>query len=76
MREFSAKIVSVLLAALVLSFSASAVFAQSPKVFDGKTMTFLAGSSAGGGTDLTARLIARHMDKRLMDMYRKIASMQ
>ena len=30
--------------------------------FEGKTMTFFAGSSAGGGTDLTARLIARHME--------------
>jgi tripartite-type tricarboxylate transporter receptor subunit TctC len=31
--------------------------------FEGKAITLLAGSSAGGGTDLTARLIARHMEK-------------
>src|SRR3990170_6890891 len=31
--------------------------------FEGKTITFLVGSSAGGGTDLTARLIARHMER-------------
>jgi tripartite-type tricarboxylate transporter receptor subunit TctC len=40
--------------------------AQSPQSFyAGKTITFLAGSSAGGGTDLTARLIARHMERYL-----------
>jgi tripartite-type tricarboxylate transporter receptor subunit TctC len=38
--------------------------AQSGKNFyDGKTITFFAGSSAGGGTDLTARLIARHLER-------------
>jgi tripartite-type tricarboxylate transporter receptor subunit TctC len=38
--------------------------AQSPQSFyAGKTITFLAGSSPGGGTDLTARLIARHMER-------------
>lgn len=31
--------------------------------FEGKTITLLAGSSAGGGTDLTARLIARHLER-------------
>jgi len=31
--------------------------------FEGKTITFLVGSSAGGGTDLTARLIARHLER-------------
>lgn len=31
--------------------------------FEGKNITFLVGSSAGGGTDLTARLIARHMER-------------
>jgi tripartite-type tricarboxylate transporter receptor subunit TctC len=31
--------------------------------YAGKTITFLAGSSPGGGTDLTARLIARHMER-------------
>jgi tripartite-type tricarboxylate transporter receptor subunit TctC len=33
--------------------------------FEGKNITFLVGSSAGGGTDLTARLIARHMERYL-----------
>lgn len=40
--------------------------AQTTKEFyAGKTITLLAGSSAGGGTDLTARLIARHMEKHV-----------
>lgn len=30
--------------------------------YEGKTITFLVGSSAGGGTDLTARVIARHIE--------------
>lgn len=40
--------------------------AQTAKGFlDGKIITFLVGSSAGGGTDLTARLIARHIERYL-----------
>jgi len=34
--------------------------------FEGKTITFLVGSSAGGGTDLTARLIARHLERHML----------
>ena len=42
----------------------TSVWAQSGKNFyEGKTITFFAGSSAGGGTDLTARLIAKHIEK-------------
>jgi tripartite-type tricarboxylate transporter receptor subunit TctC len=38
--------------------------AQTSKNFyEGKTITFLVGSSAGGGTDLTARVIARHIER-------------
>ena len=38
--------------------------AQSDKnFFAGKTITLLAGSSPGGGTDQTVRLIARHMER-------------
>jgi tripartite-type tricarboxylate transporter receptor subunit TctC len=33
--------------------------------YDGKSITFLVGSSAGGGTDLTARLIARHLERHI-----------
>jgi tripartite-type tricarboxylate transporter receptor subunit TctC len=31
--------------------------------YEAKTITFFAGSSAGGGTDLTARLIAKHLER-------------
>ncbi|MGH7874216.1 MAG: Bug family tripartite tricarboxylate transporter substrate binding protein [Candidatus Binatia bacterium] len=31
--------------------------------YAGKTVTFLVGSSAGGGTDVTARLLARHLER-------------
>ena len=42
----------------------TSVRAQSGKNFyEGKTITFFAGSSAGGGTDLTARLIAKYIEK-------------
>ena len=44
----------------------SAAQAQGGKSFlDGKIITFLVGSSAGGGTDVTARLIARHIERHL-----------
>lgn len=47
-------------------FVDSAVHAQGAKSFlDGKIITFLVGSSAGGGTDVTARLIARHIERHL-----------
>jgi tripartite-type tricarboxylate transporter receptor subunit TctC len=52
---------------IILVFSlwafASVEAQSSQKFFAGKTITFLAGSSAGGGTDLTARLIARHLER-------------
>src|ERR1041385_4616211 len=42
----------------------SSVRAQSAKDFyAGKTITMLAGSSAGGGTDQTVRLLARHLER-------------
>jgi tripartite-type tricarboxylate transporter receptor subunit TctC len=58
---------SVVVAALILSVGLStSARAQSGKnFFEGKTLTLFAGSSAGGGTDITARLIARHMEKHI-----------
>ena len=48
---------------MVYSVRPLPLHAQAPKNFyEGKTITFLVGSSAGGGTDLTARLIARHIE--------------
>jgi len=56
-----------LLGALVsVLFAAVSLHAQGAKSFlDGKIITFLVGSSAGGGTDVTARLIARHIERQL-----------
>lgn len=49
---------------LLFTVAPAVCSAQTGKDFyAGKTITLLAGSSAGGGTDLTARLIARHMEK-------------
>ena len=54
----------VLVVLTISLLSVVSVQAQSGKNFyEGKTITFFAGSSAGGGTDLTARLIARHIEK-------------
>jgi hypothetical protein len=48
------------------SILATSAAAQSGKnFFEGKTITLFAGSSAGGGTDITARLIARHMERHI-----------
>ena len=49
---------SVLTFALVVP-----LHAQSKNFYEGKIITFLVGSSAGGGTDLTARVIARHIER-------------
>ena len=51
-------IASVLTFALVVP-----LHAQSKNFYEGKIITFLVGSSAGGGTDLTARVIARHIER-------------
>ena len=48
--------------ALVLA-AAAPLQAQSKNFYEGKIITFLVGSSAGGGTDLSARAIARHIER-------------
>jgi tripartite-type tricarboxylate transporter receptor subunit TctC len=55
---------SVIVVSLSMAGWISPVHAQTAQSFyAGKTITILAGSSAGGGTDVTARLIARHMER-------------
>jgi tripartite-type tricarboxylate transporter receptor subunit TctC len=54
----------VLVAALVHSLGAAAQ-AQVPVSFEGKTVTFLVGFPAGGGTDASARVIAPYITKYL-----------
>ena len=51
--------VTILALAMALPLQAQ----TSKNFYEGKTITFLVGSSAGGGTDLTARLIARHIER-------------
>ena len=48
---------------LALSMALPLQAQTSKNFYEGKTITFLVGSSAGGGTDLTARLIARHIER-------------
>jgi tripartite-type tricarboxylate transporter receptor subunit TctC len=49
---------------VVLILVTSPLGAQPPKnFFEGKTITLFAGSSPGGGTDQTVRLIARHLER-------------
>lgn len=50
-------------AIIILLIVTSAEAQTGNNFFEGKTITLLAGSSAGGGTDLTARLIARHLER-------------
>jgi tripartite-type tricarboxylate transporter receptor subunit TctC len=62
--KWSNSVPFILILFLLNVWSVASTEAQSPKNFyAGKTITFLAGSSPGGGTDLTARLIARHLER-------------
>src|SRR5262245_30170443 len=50
----------------ILGFFLSTAGAQSDKdYFKGKTITVIAGSSPGGGTDSLARLLSRHFAKQI-----------
>lgn len=52
--------------AFAAGLAASAAAAQSPDEFyKGRQLTFIVGSSPGGGYDAQARLLARHMAKQL-----------
>lgn len=59
--HLSSKVVPWLIALLLATASADAQ--PDKNFFAGKTITMLAGSSAGGGTDQTVRLIARHLER-------------
>ena len=59
-----AYVVSLFSFVLVLVMAAQPLHAQSEANFyAGKTITVLVGSSAGGGTDVTARVLARHLER-------------
>jgi tripartite-type tricarboxylate transporter receptor subunit TctC len=50
---------------LVMLFCANAVFAAEQEYYRGKTVRIIVGLSAGGGFDVYARTIARHMGKHI-----------
>lgn len=58
---------AVTAAALLAAATAHDAAAQDPvaQFYKDKTVTFIAGSSAGGGVDLYTRMLARHMGKHL-----------
>ena len=46
--------------------SASSLHAQADKnFFEGKTMSYLVGSTPGGGSDVTARLVGRYLERHI-----------
>jgi tripartite-type tricarboxylate transporter receptor subunit TctC len=55
----------VCLTFMSVCFSTPALAQSGKSFFEGKTITLYAGSSAGGGTDITARLIARHLERHI-----------
>ncbi len=68
----AAGILFLLFMGLCLSRPTAAQSADS--FFAGKTITLIVGSSAGGGTDNSARLIARHIDRHIPGNPRVIVS--
>src|SRR5438046_6910825 len=58
--------VSITTAAVLVMLPAAAAFAQSPAEFyRGKTVELYIGYSVGGGYDIYARLLARHIGRHL-----------
>ena len=56
----------VLLVLVVCLLTVRPLYAQTAKsFFEGKTMSYLVGSTAGGGSDLIARLVARHFERHI-----------
>ena len=63
-RKFRSVILSTIALILTLAFALRPARAQSgDSSFKGQTITVIAGSSAGGGTDSLARLLSRHFGK-------------
>ena len=63
-KKFRSAVLSTIALALTLVFSLRTASAQSgDSSFKGQTITVIAGSSPGGGTDSLARLLSRHFSK-------------
>jgi tripartite-type tricarboxylate transporter receptor subunit TctC len=65
MRNFRAIVPAALLAACFAAFLALSATAQTPGAFAGKTVTMYIGFGPGGGYDLWARVVARHIGAHL-----------
>src|SRR4051794_18734799 len=63
-RRVSSPIFCIVTALAITHFCGDAA-AQAPVTFQGKTITMLIDSAAGGGTDLTGRLLAPFLSKHL-----------
>ena len=64
LRTLGYRVVALSFISLLALTAAKPLHAQSDvNFYAGKTITFLVGSSAGGGTDVTARLLARHLER-------------
>jgi tripartite-type tricarboxylate transporter receptor subunit TctC len=64
-RQFRAIVPAALLVALSAAFLAATATAQTPGAFAGKTVTMYIGFGPGGGYDLWARVVARHIGAHL-----------
>jgi tripartite-type tricarboxylate transporter receptor subunit TctC len=63
--NFRGAVFCVMAIAASLILAQGSASAQSGESFKGQTITVIAGSSAGGGTDSLARLLARHFSKHI-----------
>ena len=63
--RFSVSLANAALAIALSAFLAAPAGAQAPVSFEGKTVNFLVGFPAGGGTDASARVIAPYITKYL-----------
>jgi tripartite-type tricarboxylate transporter receptor subunit TctC len=64
--RFMSSKVCALFVLVVCLLTVQPLCAQANKsFFDGKTMSYLVGSTAGGGSDLIARLVARHFERHI-----------
>lgn len=61
------RVALALLFGVIVLLSGSRLYAQGggKNFYEGKVITYLVGSTAGGGSDLTARLVGRHLERHI-----------